>query len=261
MSQTTHDRSDIQRVLVTGATGAIGSVICPHLRKQGFFVRGFARRPSENVDESHQGDLDDREAVRKAVEGMDAVIHLGAYPNPEDFLKVLLGPNVIGLYHICDWSREFGVKRLILSSSVQAISGLRKAPREGPVRIADGPAATNHYGLTKVWAEEMGAMYARSYDMSVMTVRIGWYPRNPKEANMVAASKQGPAVFFSHGDACRLYERCLRSARPADGEHLRCFGISRPEGDPVIDPSEENAILGYEPQDVWPQGLTFPWPV
>ena len=148
-----------KRVLVTGSTGAIGQPVCQHLLARGHYVRGFARRPTPNVEDHVVGDLGDQEKVRAAVEGMDTVIHLGAYPNPEDFINVLLNPNVIGLHYICEAAREFGVQRLVLASTLQVVSG-HGLPNE-TIRIEDGPKPVNHYALTKAWAEIAGDMYAR----------------------------------------------------------------------------------------------------
>ncbi|MEZ4662340.1 MAG: NAD-dependent epimerase/dehydratase family protein [Caldilineaceae bacterium] len=78
-----------KRVLVTGSTGAIGAPLCQHLVSRGHYVRGFARRPTPDLADYVEGDLNDRDKVRQAVEGMDTVVHLGAYPNPADFIDVL----------------------------------------------------------------------------------------------------------------------------------------------------------------------------
>src|SRR4051812_18447881 len=143
-----------RRVLVTGSTGAIGQPLCRYLLQRGHAVRGFARRPTPGLDDYVVGDLSDREAVRRAAAGMDTIVHLGAYPNPADFIAVLLQPNVVGLYHVCEAAVEFAVRRLVLASSVQVISGHRfPAGADRPVRVEDGPAPTNHYALTKAWAE------------------------------------------------------------------------------------------------------------
>ena len=91
---------------------------------------------------------------------MDTIIHLGAYPNPADFIDVLLGPNVVGLYHICEAAKDLGVERLVLASTLQVVTGHQFADR--PVRIEDGPAPVNYYALTKAWAEVTGDMYARA---------------------------------------------------------------------------------------------------
>jgi uronate dehydrogenase len=244
-----------KRVLVTGSTGAIGSVVAQRLLARGHTVRGFARRPSPDLQDYVTGDLSDQDAVRRAVEGMEVVIHLGAYPNDADFLKVLLEPNVRGLFHICDAAREFGVQRLSLASTLQTVAGHGSPPR--PIRIEEGPAPTNHYALTKVWAEEIGKMYARIYGMSVVNVRIGWLPRNPKEADGLKSHAEGPDHFFSHADAQRFYERVVESPTPAPGQAVTVFATSKPKSVERLDLQPARTILGYEPQDVWPDGLNF----
>lgn len=244
-----------KRVLVTGSTGAIGQPVCKWLIQRGHTVRGFARRPTPNLDDYIMGDLNDREKVRAAVEGMDTIIHLGAYPNPADFIDVLLEPNVHGLYHICDAAREFGVERLVLSSTIQVVMGFGREKKT--IRVADGPKPTNHYALTKVWAEAMGDMYARCYDMSVISARICWLPRNAVEAKQLVESEIGPDVFFSHADAQRFYERCVESPTPGPSESAIVFAISKPKNFERVELEPARRILGYEPQDVWPEGLPF----
>ncbi|MCC9075576.1 NAD(P)-dependent oxidoreductase [Litorilinea aerophila] len=251
----TEKTSHPQRVLVTGSTGAIGQPVCQRLLERGHHVRGFARRPTPGLDDYVVGDLSDREAVRRAVEGMETVIHLGAYPNDADFLEVLLEPNVRGLYHVCDAAREFGVKRLVLASTLQTVTGHGWPGRA--VRIEDGPKPVNHYALTKVWAEVMGDMYARVYGLSVISARIGWLPRNPTEAKRLVESKIGKDVFFSHGDAQRFFERCVESPTPGPGESAIVFAVSKPAEIERLELEPARRILGYEPQDVWPEGLPF----
>lgn len=251
----TEKTSHPQRVLVTGSTGAIGQPVCQRLLERGHHVRGFARRPTPGLDDYVVGDLSDREAVRRAVEGMETVIHLGAYPNDADFLEVLLEPNVRGLYHVCDAAREFGVKRLVLASTLQTVTGHGWPGRA--VRIEDGPKPVNHYALTKVWAEVMGDMYARVYGLSVISARIGWLPRNPTEAKRLVESKIGKDVFFSHADAQRFFERCVESPTPGPGESAIVFAVSKPAEIERLELEPARRILGYEPQDVWPEGLPF----
>ncbi|MCC6455741.1 MAG: NAD(P)-dependent oxidoreductase [Caldilineaceae bacterium] len=244
-----------KRVLVTGSTGAIGEPVAQWLLSRGHYVRGFARRPSPGLEDYVTGDLSDQDAVRRAVEGMEVVIHLGAYPNDADFLDVLLEPNVRGLYHICDAAREFGVQRLSLASTMQTVTG--HGWPERPIRIEEGPAPVNHYALTKVWAEDMGDMVARVHGISVVNVRIGWLPRNPGEADRLKASAIGPDAFFSHADAQRFYERVVESPNPGPGESVTVFATSKPARIERMDLEPARRILGYEPQDVWPNGLNY----
>ena len=244
-----------KRVLVTGSTGAIGEPLGQYLLQRGHTVRGFARRPSPGLTDYVMGDLNDREKVRQAVQGMDTIVHLGAYPNPADFIDVLLQPNVVGLYYICEAAVEFGVQRLVLASTVQVITGHRFPDR--PVKVEDGPAPVNHYGLTKAWAELTGAMYARVHNLSVISVRIGWLPRNNQEAQRLRQSPFGPDVFFSHNDSNRFHTLCVESDNPLPGQSVILHASSRPVRMARMDLEPARRIIGYEPQDTWPEGLPF----
>ena len=248
--------ADPKRVLVTGSTGAIGQPLARHLVARGHAVRGFARRPSPDLPDHVVGDLGDRDAVRRAVEGTQVVVHLGAYPNPADFVDVLLGPNVLGLYHVCEAAAEFKVERLVLASTVQVITGHPIGER--PVRVEDGPMPVNHYALTKAWAETAGDMYARVHNLSVISVRIGWYPRNTEEARRLAASPHGPNLFLSHRDSDRFFERCVESPNPPRGTSVIFHAQSKPHTVARMDLEPARRVVGYEPRDTWPQGLPFP---
>lgn len=245
-----------KRVLVTGSTGAIGQPLSRYLIGRGHHVRGFARRPSPGLEDAVIGDLADRDAVRRAVEGMDTIVHLGAYPNPADFIDVLLGPNVVGLYYVCEAAVELGVRRLILASTVQVTTGHQF--RDRPVTVEDGPMPVNHYALTKVWAEAAGDMYARVHNLSVISVRIGWFPRNTEECRRLAASPFGKDIYLSHDDSDRFLALCVESENPPPGKHEILQAASRPVGIGRLDLERAREVIGYVPQDIWPQGLPFP---
>ncbi|NJN83065.1 MAG: NAD(P)-dependent oxidoreductase [Caldilineaceae bacterium] len=244
-----------KRVLVTGSTGAVGEPLAQYLLQRGHYVRGFARRPSPGLEDYVMGDLNDQAKVREAVEGMDTIVHLGAYPNAADFMDVLLQPNVVGLYYICEAAVEFGVNRLVLASTVQVISG--HSGKAGTIRVEDGPAPVNHYALTKAWAEVAGDMYARVHNLSVISVRIGWLPRNNGEARNLAKSAIGPNIFFSHNDSNRFHALCVESPNPPPGQSVILQATSRPVEYERMDLGPARRVIGYEPQDTWPDGLPF----
>lgn len=248
---TTHPK----RVLVTGSTGAVGKPVCERLMVRGHFVRGFARRATEGVSEYVQGDLNDGPKVREAVEGMDAIVHLGAHPDEGDFIDDLLQPNVVGLYYICDAARDLGVPRLVLGSSLRSVSGRRE--HELPIPADAFPMPRDHYALTKAWMEITGEMYARMYDLSVVNARIGWLPRHREGAERLVQSEIGPDFFLSHDDAGRFFERAVEADRPARGECATLFVTSRPKNTLRLDLDASRETIGYEPVDTWPEGLPF----
>ncbi|MEZ4616567.1 MAG: NAD(P)-dependent oxidoreductase [Caldilineaceae bacterium] len=245
-----------RRVLITGAAGAIGRVVGSHLLARGHSVRGFDMVPVPALADHHVGNLADRSAVRSAVAGMDTVIHLAAYRNDADFMEVLLEPNVIGLYEICEAAQLAGVERLVLASTMQVINGFGEA--DEPIAIAAGAKPTNHYALTKQWAEITGAMYARCHNLSVINVRIGWFPRDQIIVERMLASARGTDLYFSHADAERFFARCVESTAPVRGKCVTLFAASKAHGRARFDFTTARATIGYVPHDRWPEGIPFP---
>ncbi len=243
-----------KKILVTGSAGGVGQAACKGLAAAGHQVRGFDLVSTPDVSDSIVGDILDRDAVLEATAGMDALIHLAATPDEADFLQHLIEPNVRGLYHVCDAARRHGVRRLILASSVQVAFGHDWSTR--PVRLEDGPRVINHYALTKLWAEDMGEMYARTYEMSVIAARLGWLPRSKEHAEELAASPFGKDVYLSHGDAGRFFLACI-DADLAPGRFQALYATSKPAGRAKVDISATEKLLDYKPQDRWPKGQPY----
>ena len=249
--RTTHP----QRVLVTGSTGAIGNAVCVALQERGHIVRGADRRPTQHVADVVQGDLAEKETVYQAVEGMDTVIHLAAYVNNGDLVETLLRPNVISPFYVCEAARELGVKRLVLASSVQVIEGFGRPNRS--IGVDEGLRPRNLYALTKAWGELMGDMYAKLYGLSVINVRIGWLPRSLEQARSIAASEYAQNIYLSYADAQRFFVRCVESEIPAPGESIVVFAGSKTAEVPHMDLEPAQRLLGYTPQDRWPENMPF----
>ncbi|MCB9151764.1 MAG: NAD(P)-dependent oxidoreductase [Caldilineaceae bacterium] len=241
-----------QNILITGAAGAIGQTIAPYLRQRGHQVRGLDRSPMPHMADTIQANLADAEAVQRAAQGMDVVLHLGAYRNNADFMDVLLEPNVVGLYNVCEAARLAGVKRLVLASTLQVVDGFDAAA--APIHIADGPRPINHYALTKLWAEEMGAMYARCHNLAVLNVRVGWFARDAAMTQRIGQSERGRDIYFSQRDAQHFFARAVESAQPQPGECITVFATSHPTHQRRLDLEPARQHLGYEPLDQWPQG-------
>src|SRR3954469_15492983 len=73
-------------VLLTGATGLVGSRLLPRLVDAGFDCRALVRRDAELPAgvTGVRGDLFDSESLREALEGIEAVVHLAALFRTED---------------------------------------------------------------------------------------------------------------------------------------------------------------------------------
>lgn len=241
-------------VLLTGSEGAIGRVVSPTLRAAGWRVREFDHKPDvehdPDVEQNVQGDIADEGVLDRAAEGVGAIVHLAAYPNPADFMDVLLRPNVIGLYRLLEAARKNNVPKVILASSIQAVNG---APRDGTIDT-DVALPDNHYGLTKVWAEAAGEMYARLHGISVLAVRIGWFLRTREDADKLGRIGAHKA-YLSHNDAGRFFIRALEA--DWQGYHT-VYALSRsPDDRPRFDPEPARRVIGYEAQDLFPAGSSW----
>lgn len=257
------------RVLVTGSAGAIGRAVAPHLRLRGHHVRGFDRVEHDGCDETVIGQLSDATAVDRAVEGSQVIVHFAAAPDDALFVEHLVEPNVVGLFRVFDAARRLGVGRVIYASSIQVISGLIRRRRQrgehGPVRLEEGVEPTNHYALTKVWAESMARMYSRRWGMETIGVRIGWFVRNVVEARHII-EHQAVHSYLSRDDACRFFAAAVEASipRPIDADERAAahvlYAVSYNGGRPSVDLEPARRVIAYEPRDSFPDGLGFELP-
>jgi uronate dehydrogenase len=238
-------------VLVTGSAGSIGRAAVAGLVAGGRAVRGFDRAPTPGTKDYVVGDLTDATAVLKAVKGVGAIVHLAACPDDDDFLTRLLPSNVIGLHNLLEAARLSGVKRLALASTGQVVWWqLLEGP--WPIRIDAPYTPRDWYAVTKIFAENAGRAYARNCGLSVIAVRLGWFPRTPEHAAELASTERGPNLYFSPGDAGRFFQRAVE-APLGPGFHL-VFAASRPLEKPVFDLEPAKRLLDWEPLDQWPAG-------
>ncbi len=244
--------SATQTVLVTGSAGRIGRAVVRELKARGHRVRGFDRVPSPGADESLVGDLANGAAVHAAASGATALVHLAATPDDDDFFSQLLPNNIIGVYHVMEAARAAGIRRVVLASSGQVVWWQRfNGPL--PIRVDDPPTPRSWYACAKLFAEGAGRAFAEGHGMSVIAARLGWCPRTPAHAQELADHEIGPDLYLSPHDAGRFFACAVEA--PLDLRFAVVFAFSKPIHKTYHDPVPARELLGYEPRDVWPEGI------
>ncbi len=248
----------LRRVLVTGSAGALGRNVVRALANRGHFVRGYdlvATPADTGVSESIDGDLNDPVKLHQCCRDVDTIVHLAAQADEsKDFLADILTPNIAGLYHVCEAAREAKVRRLVLASSIMVAYGLPW--RERVITLADGVAPTCPYAITKVYAEDMGRMYASQYGMSCLAIRFGWLPRNDPHADSLQSDRAFHSLYLSTVDAGQAGVCAVEADKPAPGDFAAIYITSRRKQDIGVDLQPAKDVIGYEPQDTWPQNLS-----
>lgn len=176
---------DLGTVVITGAAGRIGSVVRAGLRddvERLVLVDRVALVAESPAEDVRQLDLRDVEAVTAALQGADAVVHLGGVPD-EAPLPDLLEGNVLGTHNVLEGARRQGVGRVVLASS-NRLTGFYPVSQTVTGEMAPRPDGL--YGVSKVAVEALGRLYADKFGLSVVCLRIGSFEDMPSERRHLA---------------------------------------------------------------------------
>jgi len=216
-----------QRVAVTGGSGRLGRFVARAIAGSRQ-VTVLDRVPSPDGHAFAAVDIMDLPALRRALAGHDAVVHLAGidldFAVAED---ATMRVNALGSWHVLQAAEELGIRRAVLCSSVCA-SGVNEArPDFPPLRL---PVDETHpcrpntaYGLSKLLLEEMGAGFARR-GMTVLSLR----PTLVMFAEVVAgtiARAGDPAVrslfyYVTPEDAAQAFRCALDAENPLSGSYF-----------------------------------------
>jgi uronate dehydrogenase len=225
-------------VLLTGAAGGVGTFLRESLPTYGYELRLADIKPIEGAPDALAFDLRDAEAVDRAVQGVDAVVHLGGI-SLEDRFAAILGANIEGAYNVYEAARRHGVRRVVLASSNHAVGFVPlPAPGSGDLIGSDvTPRPDTYYGLSKAFGESLASLYADKYGVESVSVRIGSCFAEPRSPRMLS-------TWLSPADCARLIHAALTAP---DVGHTVVNGISA-NTRAWWDLTSARA-LGYDPQD------------
>lgn len=226
----------MNRILITGAAGLIGDTLRKGLRGRYALMRLSdiaPLDPARDGEEIAQADLADLAAVESAMRGIDCVVHLGAIPG-EDTWDKILPANVVGTWNVFEAARRQGVRRVVYASSHHAVGFYR---RDRDIDQTVVPRPDGIYGVSKVFGEATGRLFADKHGLSVACLRIGAFRDKPTDRRLLY-------VWLSPRDAVQLVGCCIDAP---DYHFITVYGISDNARSRYRNVGVE--FLGYRPQD------------
>jgi len=162
-----------QTLLVTGAGGFLGLAIARMLKARGHAVRSLSRQRYASLAElgvvQIEGDLADPKIVLRAVDGVDAVLHVAAKPGIWGRYSDYFQANVVGTDNVLAACQQSGVNRLVYTSSPSVVH--TGADLSGVDESAPVPARFHaHYPATKALAEK-AVLRANGPDLATVALR------------------------------------------------------------------------------------------
>jgi dihydroflavonol-4-reductase len=149
------------KAFVTGGTGFIGSRVVQRLRDRGDDVVVLARRPEKAADldaEIIQGDLSDADAIRRGVEGCQAVFHIAAdyrVGMPKEKRESMYDSNVRGTERVLDAAADAGVDRVVYVSTVNAFGNTNGRVVDETYTRNESDGFVSYYDETKYRAHKL----------------------------------------------------------------------------------------------------------
>ncbi|MEE9380617.1 MAG: NAD(P)-dependent oxidoreductase [Hyphomonadaceae bacterium] len=225
-----------KRLLITGATGMLGSVMRKELTEIADIVRLSALHEVTDLadhEEQFACDLADKEAVMELTKGVDAVVHMGGVSKEATFDEILHS-NIVGFYNLYEACRKNGVKRVTWASSVHAI-GFYPTTKVVDTDVPLRP--DSNYGVSKAFGEALAQYYWDKFHLESVSVRI--YSSFPKPTD-----RRHLNTYLSFRDCAECFRRSLLA--PVVG-HTVIYGVS--DNKVKLTDNRKAAHIGYQPQD------------
>ena len=166
------------RILMTGASGGIGTALrklLPPIYPD--LLLSDLKAPADlgAREKFKAAELSDFAQVEAICDGVDGILHFGGY-SVEGPWDDILQSNIIGCYNLFEAARKKGVKRVVFASSNHAVGFYPRHHRIGTDVTA---RPDSRYGVSKVFGEAVGALYADKYGLGVTCIRIGNFGEVP----------------------------------------------------------------------------------
>lgn len=225
-------------IAVTGACGQIGRALTAQLAEKHYPLTlidrpGRGIRTLAHLGETVELDLSG-EAPEELFAGTEVVIHLAGEAREDAPWESLLPNNIEASYRVASAAMGAQCRRLIVASSVHAVS----ASARRPVAPEDPVAPADLYGVTKCFVEALAFWCAHTSSMSAAALRIGAFA--PLEATHSSGARRIADVFVAAPDLLCLFEHAI----VAD-YRFAVLHATAPGRDVLLDTRATEELLGW----------------
>ena len=178
------------KILVTGATGFVGSYVARDCVSRGHEVTALVRASSNTTSLKQLGaqlvfgDLGSSQQNSVSMPECDVVIHIAGLikaKNTQDFYRV----NTFGTRWLLDQLRYQEIKKFIYVSSISA-----RGPNQNSTSF-DGKGAVSHYGKSKVQGEKIVLEYQNRFPVCIVRPPIVYGPGDPETLTLFRFFRRG----------------------------------------------------------------------
>lgn len=275
------------KVVVTGAAGRLAQAAISELQSHGHAVWGIDRvRPEPLRCRFLPVDLTQPASVFDALQGADAVLHLGAVPGPlVQPASVTFTNNVLSTYHVVEAAAALRIPRVVCASSVFALGWVEEAdgywPHSVPVDESHSLTPYEAYGVSKQIGEDICAAASRRTGIGTVSLRLmniitteGYFalpwPRPTRERGLrfvmwpyvdirdaaracrlaLEANTPGHEAFYIAARDTRFDAPTLELLKELAPAALSITG-PLPESASVISIDKARRLLDFEPEHHW----------
>ena len=192
--------------------------------------------PRDPADEVVVGGLEDARALRAALRGAGAVVHLAGLSTPGFAWSDYQSVNVDGTHRVLEAALEAGVARVVLASSHHVLG---RTPLTAATHLGEDDAfrPDTDYGASKAATETLGRLFHDRHGLEVVCLRIGSFRERPTEGRHLWS-------WLSPGDLTRVVEASLTAPGPG---FAVVWAVSA-NRDAITSTAGAEAI-GYRPRD------------
>ena len=244
-----------KRLLITGASGLIGSLVIANLGHK-YEISGLSRRSVEGIPYL-QADINDQEAIRPAFEGIHTVLHLAA--ETEKWLEwdATMATTVMGTLNVFRAAQEAGVKRVVFMSSGSTMCGYEWDEGSPYGMLASGeydslpngqkmidytdlPRPDSPYAVGKLFGEQCGRWFSDQYGISVLCIRLGAVLKSDRPELI----RHYPG-YLAQADAVQMIEKCIDAPMSLKYDIFDAISDNRSRWRDI---SHAQEVLSWEPR-------------